>query len=373
MLRDDRVERLVRLRLEESARLKQRLATLHVPEVAAAAAAFADTIERGGTVLLCGNGGSAADAQHLAAELTGRFVHDRRALPGIALTTDSSALTAIANDYGYEHVFERQVRALGRPGDLLVAISTSGRSASVLRAVEAAREGGLRTLGLTGGDGGDLASAADLAVVVPATATARIQEAHITVGHIACEVVEQRLFDRTDPRAGPTEPDAPAEPSAGVVSLEDLLRLRARWRERGASVVWTGGCFDLLHVGHVRSLRAARSLGDVLVVGLNDDASVRRLKGPGRPIVPFAERAELLTALSCVDAVVGFAEDTPVALLERLRPDVACKGADYADRPLPERAVVEAHGGRMELLPLVSGRSSTALRRGLEEVAAIDA
>ena len=371
MLRHDRVERLVRLRLEESARLKQRLATLHVAEVAAAAAAFADTIERGGTVLLCGNGGSAADAQHLAAELTGRFVHDRRALPGIALTTDSSALTAIANDYGYEHVFERQVRALGRPGDLLVAISTSGRSASVLLAVEAARAGGLRTLGLTGGDGGDLASAADLVVVVPSTATARIQEAHITVGHIACEVVEQRLFDRTD--AGIGSGAGPVETSAGVVSLEELLRLRARWRERGDSVVWTGGCFDLLHVGHVRSLRAARSLGDVLVVGLNDDASVRRLKGPGRPLVPFAERAELLTALSCVDAVVGFAEDTPVAMLDRLQPDVACKGADYADRPLPERAVVEAHGGRMELLPLVPGRSSTALRRALGEVEAIDA
>src|SRR5690606_30579994 len=150
-----------------------------------------------------------------------------------------------------------------------------------------------------------------------------------------------------------------ATTSSGATPLSELLTRRAAWRDQGRTVVWTGGCFDLLHVGHVRSLQAARALGDVLVVGLNDDASVRRLKGRGRPVVPFRERAEVLAALACVDAVVGFGEDTPVALLEALRPDIACKGADYAGRPLPEREVVESHGGRMELLPLVPGWSST--------------
>ena len=365
--RDAALERLVRVRLEDSARLKQRLAALHVPDVAAAAAIFAGTVAEGGTVLLCGNGGSAADAQHIAAELTGRFVSDRRALPAIALTTDTSALTAIANDYGYDQIFARQVRALGRPGDLLVAISTSGRSPSVLRAVEAAREGGLRTIGLTGGDGGELAGLADQAVVVPATSTARIQEAHITIGHIACEVMEGQLFGVTEPAS----PDGVV--TSGLVSLAQLLPLRARWRDGGTTVVWTGGCFDLLHVGHVRSLQAARALGDVLVVGLNDDAGVRRLKGPGRPLVPFTERAEVLAALGCVDAVVGFAEDTPVAILEQVRPDIACKGADYAGKPLPEREVVEAYGGRMALLSLTPGRSTTELHRALQQAGAPDA
>jgi rfaE bifunctional protein nucleotidyltransferase chain/domain len=128
----------------------------------------------------------------------------------------------------------------------------------------------------------------------------------------------------------------------------------------------TNGCFDLLHVGHVRNLRAARAFGDVLVVGVNDDASVRRLKGAGRPIVPAVERAELLAALWCVDAVVLFGEDTPMAALERLRPEVHCKGADYAPpagKPIPEAAVVAAYGGRIEFLPLVPGISTSELAR----------
>src|SRR4051812_35574747 len=146
-----------------------------------------------------------------------------------------------------------------------------------------------------------------------------------------------------------------------VVLLDSLLTLRAGWRRAGQSVVWTNGCFDLLHAGHVRSLQAAARLGDVLVVGLNSDASVRRLKGPGRPLVPQDERACVLAALVCVDHVVVFDDLTPTALLECLRPDVHCKGAEYAPpngRPIPEKAVVEAHGGRVEFLPLVEGLSS---------------
>src|SRR5881409_1936730 len=152
-------------------------------------------LRNGGKVLFFGNGGSAADAQHLAAELVGRFVRERRPLPAIALTTDTSALTAIANDYGYDQVFARQVRALGAPGDVALAISTSGRSPSVLRAVEACRELGLRTIGLTGGDGGTLAGLVDLCLRVSAsTHAARIQETHILIGHVLCELVDRRLF-----------------------------------------------------------------------------------------------------------------------------------------------------------------------------------
>jgi D-sedoheptulose 7-phosphate isomerase len=155
----------------------------------------AGALGAGYKVLLFGNGGSAADAQHIAAELVGRFQRERRALPAIALTTDTSVLTAIANDYGYDEVFARQVRALGLPGDVAIAISTSGKSPSVLRAVAAARELGLKTIGLTGGDGGALAGQVDVALRVSAsTHSARIQEVHILVGHVICELVDRRLF-----------------------------------------------------------------------------------------------------------------------------------------------------------------------------------
>jgi D-sedoheptulose 7-phosphate isomerase len=148
------------------------------------------TINNGNKVLLAGNGGSAADAQHIAAELSGRFVKERKALPGIALTVDTSALTAIANDYGYEHVFSRQVEALARPGDLFIGISTSGNSQGILNAFEAATKIGCKTLGLSGRDGGKMNGLCDLNIVIPSNVTARIQEMHILVGHILCKAVD---------------------------------------------------------------------------------------------------------------------------------------------------------------------------------------
>jgi D-sedoheptulose 7-phosphate isomerase len=141
-------------------------------------------------VLLAGNGGSAADAQHIAAELSGRFVKERKALPGIALTVDTSALTAIANDYGYNHVFSRQVEALAQPGDLFIGISTSGNSQGILNAFDAAKKAGCKTLGLSGRDGGKMNGICDLNIVVPSQVTARIQEMHILIGHILCKAVD---------------------------------------------------------------------------------------------------------------------------------------------------------------------------------------
>jgi rfaE bifunctional protein nucleotidyltransferase chain/domain len=167
-------------------------------------------------------------------------------------------------------------------------------------------------------------------------------------------------------RGSPHSKEVTMDLADKVMGWDDVLAWREWARESGRVVVWTNGCFDLLHVGHVRNLRAARGLGDALVVGVNDDAGVRRLKGAGRPILPAAERAELLAALECVDAVVLFGEDTPSAALERLRPEVHCKGADYAPpcgKPIPEAAVVAAYGGRIEYLPLVPGVSTSELLR----------
>jgi D-sedoheptulose 7-phosphate isomerase len=163
------------------------------PAVAHAAQCITDALRQSGKVMFCGNGGSAADSQHLAAEFTGRFVDDRRPLAALALSTDSSALTCIANDYAFDQVFERQLRALGRSGDVLVAISTSGRSGNVLRAATAARELGVQVVGLLGRDGGPLKPLCDVALVVPSDTTARIQEAHIFIGHTLCALVERGL------------------------------------------------------------------------------------------------------------------------------------------------------------------------------------
>ena len=148
-------------------------------------------LQAGKKVLLCGNGGSAADAQHIAAELVGRYEGERRGWPAIALTTDTSALTALSNDYGYERIFARQVEALAGAGDVLIAISTSGNSPNILAAVREARELGCVTIGLTGAGGGELASICDVAVVIPSSRTSRVQEAHITIGHLWCEIVDR--------------------------------------------------------------------------------------------------------------------------------------------------------------------------------------
>jgi len=157
------------------------------------AAIIVDTVKRGGKILLCGNGGSAADAQHIAAEFVGRYETERRALPAISLTTDTSALTAIANDYDFERVFARQVDALAAEGDCLIAISTSGNSPNVIAAVMAARQKGCKIIGMTGAKGKKLASLCDACLLVPSERTARIQEAHITVAHIWCEIVDETI------------------------------------------------------------------------------------------------------------------------------------------------------------------------------------
>jgi rfaE bifunctional protein nucleotidyltransferase chain/domain len=151
-----------------------------------------------------------------------------------------------------------------------------------------------------------------------------------------------------------------------VVTWEELERPLAPLRAGGGRVVFTNGCFDLLHVGHVRYLQAARCLGDALVVGVNSDASVRRLKGEARPVVPEEERAEVLAALACVDYVTIFDESTPERLLAYLRPDVHVKGGDYAEEDLPEAPLVRSWGGQVVILPLTPGRSTTELVRKLE-------
>ena len=166
----------------------------HMEEDLAKASELAvNTLKQGNKVLLCGNGGSASDAQHIAAELTGRYKSERRGLPGIALTTDTSALTAISNDYGYDRVFDRQVEALANEGDLLIGISTSGNSTNVISALKLAKELGCATIGFSGRDGGKMNEVCDVNLVVPSDNTPRIQEMHILFGHTMCQIIDNEL------------------------------------------------------------------------------------------------------------------------------------------------------------------------------------
>ena len=186
----------IRQAIEESINVKQRFLAEeeNISLIKKAADACIDTFKQGGKVLFCGNGGSAADAQHIAAELSGRYLLDREPLFAEALHVNSSFVTAVANDYSYDEVYARMVKAAGRKGDVLVGISTSGNSPNVVKAIEQAKKIGMKTIGMTGETGGKLAGLCDICIKVPSKNTARIQETHILVGHILCEEIEEKIF-----------------------------------------------------------------------------------------------------------------------------------------------------------------------------------
>lgn len=184
---------LIKSRIEESIKVKESLCKTELDNIARAAEAILKSLTAGGKLLVFGNGGSASDSQHIVAELVGRYKKERKAIPAIALTENTSSLTAIANDYGYDASFSRQVEALGKAGDVAIGISTSGNSVNVIEAVKKAKAAGLKTIGLLGCDGGKLKGACDVAIVVNSKDTPRVQESHITIGHILCELIEEGL------------------------------------------------------------------------------------------------------------------------------------------------------------------------------------
>jgi D-sedoheptulose 7-phosphate isomerase len=190
---DSAITAQLRNSLQEHLKSVQALLDAKLGDIQRAGQMLCSALESGHKILLCGNGGSAADAQHIAAELVGRYEARRRAWPAIALTTDTSALTAVSNDYGYAEVFARQLQALANEGDLLVAISTSGKSPNVIKAVETARRLGCKTIALTGASAEPLNSLCDWAVAVPSDRTSRTQEAHIIIGHLWCEMIDQKF------------------------------------------------------------------------------------------------------------------------------------------------------------------------------------
>ncbi len=179
--------------LLESIQVKEEILRNQIESIVEISQLMIDGLRKGGKVIVFGNGGSASDSQHIAAELVGRFKKDRSALAGIALTTNTSILTSLANDYGYDVVFSRQVEALGKKNDVVLGISTSGKAKNVALGIKQAKKMGIKTVALSGGDGGELVKLADVSLLVPSNITARIQEAHITIAHIICEMIEQEL------------------------------------------------------------------------------------------------------------------------------------------------------------------------------------
>jgi phosphoheptose isomerase len=194
-----RADEVIKATLAETIALHEQLRQADARPIGEAADAIVRSLRGGGKLLVFGNGGSAADAQHVAAELVGRFSRERAGLAAMALTTDTSVLTSISNDYGFERAFARQIEALGRPGDVALGISTSGQSANVVAALQAGRARGLRTIALTGRDGGVVGRAADIHVNVPSPSTPRIQEVHRTLLHVVCELVERALSESAGP------------------------------------------------------------------------------------------------------------------------------------------------------------------------------
>jgi rfaE bifunctional protein nucleotidyltransferase chain/domain len=348
---------LVALRLGLASAAAEQARQRLTPDVLAAGRLLASCLAAGGTALVFGNGGSAADSQHFVSELVGRFRHERRGLPAIALTTDPSTVSGIANDYGYEHVFRRQVEALGRPGDIAIGITTSGRSANVLLGLRQAREQGLATILLAAEHAPR--DVADVVIGVPGATTAERQQVHLVVEHILAEFVD----DARPPEAFvPKQHRGRPDPFDGrLLRPMQLGPLSAALRDTGHRIAWTNGVFDLLHPGHLSLLEFARAQGDVLVVGLNSDRSTTALKGPQRPLVSELERARLVAALRPVDYVVVFDELDPVASLRRLRPHVHVKDEEYAGRALPEDEVLAEIGIEMAFCPRLVGRSSTDL------------
>jgi len=193
------MENIIPKRFKESGEVKTRFLKENLPRFLDAIKLVSQAFERGNKLLLFGNGGSAADAQHIAAEFVNRYIIDRPPLPAIALTTDSSILTSISNDSAFQDIFARQIKALGKEGDVVIGLSTSGNSPNVVKAFEVAKEMGIKTVALTGNDGGTLVKIADVPLVVSSSSTPRIQETHILVGHILCEMVEHQLFFKVAP------------------------------------------------------------------------------------------------------------------------------------------------------------------------------
>lgn len=337
-------------------------------------------LDSGGILFAGGNGGSYSDALHITGELLKSFDRnrlladdERQAFDGlpygdevsrqiehgfraVALGSNGALATAVQNDFVLPKMaFAQELFAMARQGDILLGISTSGNARNLMYAIAAAKAKGVATIALTGQSGGEMAAAADIAIRVPAKVTSEVQELHLPTYHALCAMIEARKFGGGKVSALP--------PKGSVLPVDQVAQVVDHLRRSGKRIVWTNGCFDILHLGHVTYLKNARERGDILVVGINSDSSIRALKGPDRPIIAERQRAEILTNLTAVDYVTIFEDHDTVQLLERVKPDVYAKGGDYSIDTInaDERRVVESYGGEIAILPKIDATSTTVI------------
>jgi D-sedoheptulose 7-phosphate isomerase len=321
----------------------------HVESVETAGNIIAEAFNNGKRLFAFGNGGSSASASHFIAEFTGKLKLDRKSLAGVWIGGDVSALTAIGNDYGFDHIFSRPVSGLVGPGDVVVGLSTSGSSSNVVNALKLASELGAHTIFLTGRHS---EVECEINIQVGSEDTPRIQETHDFLLHMIAQAAEAQLF----PRLGASRFRDPFD----FVITNEQLGDYSKWAtSTNTKLVTTNGVFDLLHLGHRYSLESARKYGDQLVVLINSDASVSALKGSARPIRKIDERVNDLKSLPFVSHVAVFEGENPLAELAVLKPSVHVKGSEYSNIEIAEIELVKKFGTELVFLERMGDYSTS--------------
>lgn len=296
-----------------------------------------------------GNGGSAAEAQHFTTELIGRFKGNRQSLPAISLNSDMSAITCIANDFGYEQVFSRQLEGLLNSGDIVVAFSTSGTSPNVLKGLDVASAIGAKTTLFTGSNSQTQLKPGQRTIALGGNETALIQEMHLAIIHILCDAIEVLLE---------------FQPNQNIRVHREVINdyeLTSDVIPKNKDLVWVNGCFDIIHEGHLLLLEIAARQGNHLIVGVNSDESVRQIKGEGRPFIPELYRAKTLARLPYVDQVIIFSDLNPLTLLQKIEPHCVVKDSSYELINYPEKEYLLANKTKIVYTRHISDLSTTAI------------
>jgi D-sedoheptulose 7-phosphate isomerase len=302
-----------------------------------------------------GNGGSAAEAQHFTTELIGRFKESRKSLPAISLCSDSTALTCIANDFGYDEIFSRQVEGLVEAGDIVIGFTTSGKSKNVLFGLRSAKKMHGKAVLVTGNNDVSDEFEFDTILQIGGSETAVIQELHLSIIHILCDLIEINME---------LAPRIPKESGPKIVYdhqfNKDILPDKNL-------ITWVNGCFDILHEGHLMLLNEAANLGGFLIVGINSDTAVKKLKGENRPFITELNRARTLAQFPLVDLVVIFDSEDPVDILTKIHPNAVVKGSTYEKIEYPEKEFLKKIKCKITYTGHIDGISTTQIIKNIQD------
>jgi D-sedoheptulose 7-phosphate isomerase len=345
---------VIRREIETRCRQLLAISDSQIEQIETLAKGISNAFKSGKTLYAFGNGGSAAEAQHFTTELIGRLKENRKSLPAISLCSDISAMTCIANDFGYGAIFSRQVEGLVKEGDFVFGFTTSGNSKNVIAGLDAARKMGGVAILITGQIPLAMNHLADIVIQIGGNETAIIQESHLMLIHILSELIEINL----ELKLPPVENQIPR-----IIYDYDFKRELLPNHE---SIVWVNGCFDILHEGHLLLLSTASRAGSFLVVGINSDSSVKKLKGDSRPVIPEMSRARTLAQLPFVDLVIIFSQEDPREILKVVRPNVVLKGNNYRTENFKEKDFLLEINCDIRFTPHIEGVSSSALIRNIQ-------